>query len=34
MRGSIVAAIEGRLEAVAEAGALARELLAQERAAA
>jgi AcrR family transcriptional regulator len=33
MRGSIVAAVEGRLEAVTEAGALARELLAQERAA-
>jgi AcrR family transcriptional regulator len=33
MRGSIVAAVEGRLEAVAEAGALARQLLAQERAA-
>jgi AcrR family transcriptional regulator len=32
MRGSIVAAVEGRVEAVAEAGALARELLAQERA--
>jgi AcrR family transcriptional regulator len=32
MRGSIVAAVEGRLEAVAEAEALARGLLAQERA--
>ena len=31
MRGSIVAAVEGRLDAVAEAGALARELLARER---
>jgi AcrR family transcriptional regulator len=31
MQGSIVAAVEGRLEAVAEAGKLARELLAQER---
>lgn len=31
MRGSIVAAVEGRFEAVAEAGLLARELLAQER---
>lgn len=32
MRGSIVAAVEGRFEAVAEAGTLTRELLAQERA--
>jgi AcrR family transcriptional regulator len=32
MRGSIVAAVEGRLEAVAEAEALAQDLLAQERA--
>jgi len=32
MRGSIVAAVEGRLEAVTEAEALARELLVQERA--
>jgi AcrR family transcriptional regulator len=31
MRGAIVAAVEGRLDAVAEAGALARELLARER---
>jgi AcrR family transcriptional regulator len=31
MRGSIVAAVEGHFEAVAEAGTLARELLAQER---
>jgi AcrR family transcriptional regulator len=31
MRGAIVAAVEGRFDAVAEAGALARELLARER---
>jgi AcrR family transcriptional regulator len=31
MRGSIVAAVEGRVEVVAEAESLARELLAQER---